>query len=119
MVLFWRTNEDEQAKTLALTAELGRAEVARRRFTSDLLINLARRNQSMLYRQLEIINQLEEKERDPDALAELFRLDHLATRVRRNAESLLVLSGETPSRVWSAPVPLREVLQAAIAETEE
>ncbi len=73
----------------------------------------------MLYRQLDIINQLEEKESDPDALAELFRLDHLASRVRRNAESLLVLSGEQPTRVWSAPGPLRDVVRAAIAETED
>ncbi|GAA3075798.1 hypothetical protein GCM10010464_44850 [Pseudonocardia yunnanensis] len=72
----------------------------------------------MLYRQLDIINQLEESERDPDALAELFKLDHLATRVRRNAESLLVLSGEQPSRTWSAPVPLRDVVRAAVAEIE-
>jgi hypothetical protein len=84
-----------------------------------MLVNLARRNQSMLYRQLDIINQLEDKERDPDALAELFKLDHLATRVRRNAESLLVLSGEQPPRVWSAPVSLRDVVRAAIAETED
>ena len=73
----------------------------------------------MLYRQLEIINQLEESERNPDALAELFRLDHLTTRVRRNAENLLVLSGEKPPRVWSQPVPLRDVVRAAIAETED
>ena len=66
-----------------------------------------------------IINQLEESERDPDALAELFALDHLATRVRRNAESLLVLSGEQPPRTWSEPVPLRDVVRAAIAETED
>ncbi|MGH3614069.1 MAG: ATP-binding protein, partial [Pseudonocardia sp.] len=67
----------------------------------------------------DIINQLEETEQDPDALAELFRLDHLATRVRRNAESLLVLSGESPSRAWGQPVPLRDVVRAAIAETED
>ena len=84
-----------------------------------MLVNLARRNQSMLYRQLEIINQLEESERNPDALAELFRLDHLTTRVRRNAENLLVLSGEKPPRVWSQPVELRDVVRAAIAETED
>ncbi len=119
MVLFWRTNEDEQQKTLALTAELSAAELARRKFTSDLLVNLARRNQSMLYRQLDIINQLEEKEQDPDALFELFRLDHLATRIRRNAENLLVLSGAEPPRVWGKPVPLTDVVRAAIAETED
>ena len=119
MVIFWWVTEEEQHKREALAKELADAEIGRRRFTSDLLVNLARRNQSMLYRQLDIINALEEKERDPDALAELFHLDHLATRVRRNAESLLVLSGEKPSRVWSAPVPLRDIVRAAIAETED
>jgi hypothetical protein len=119
VVLFWRTNEDEQHKALALTQELGDAEINRRRFASDLLVNLARRNQSLLYRQLDIISQLEHSERDPDALAGLFRLDHLATRIRRNAENLLVLSGEEPPRVWGKPVPLSDVVRAAIAETED
>ncbi len=118
MVIFWRVSEDEQQEREALAKQLSDAEIGRRRFTSELLVNLARRNQTMLYRQLDIINQLEEKEQDPDALAELFRLDHLATRVQRNAESLLVLSGEEPYRVWSAPVPLHDVVRAAIAETE-
>ena len=101
-----------------LGRRLADAEISRRQFTSDLLANLARRNQSLLYRQLEIINQLEESERDPDALADLFALDHIATRVRRNAENLLVLAGEQPPRTWSEPVPLRDVMRAAIAETE-
>ncbi|WP_084216422.1 sensor histidine kinase [Pseudonocardia spinosispora] len=117
MVLFWRVTEDEQRERRDLSKQLTVAE--RRRFTSQLLVNLARRNQSMLYRQLEIINEMEDRERDPDALAELFQLDHLATRVRRNAESLLVLSGEQPARVWRAPVALHEVIRAAIAETED
>ncbi|MFC5950900.1 sensor histidine kinase, partial [Pseudonocardia lutea] len=121
MVIFWRITEDEQHEKEELGRELVRAdaEIGRKQFTSDMLVNLARRNQSMLYRQLDIINQLEEKEQDPDALAELFKLDHLATRVRRNAESLLVLSGEQPPRVWSAPVSMRDVVRAAIAETED
>ena len=119
VVIFWRTTEDEQEKSVRLTRQLADAEIGRRRFTSDMLINLARRNQSLLYRQLGIINQLEEQERDPDALAELFRLDHLATRIRRNAESLLVLSGEGPPRTWSEPVLLLDVVRAAIAETED
>ena len=119
VMLFWRVTEDEQNQKDELTRKLADAEIGRRRFTSDMLVNLARRNQSMLYRQLEIINQLEESERNPDALAELFRLDHLTTRVRRNAENLLVLSGEKPPRVWSQPVPLRDVVRAAIAETED
>jgi signal transduction histidine kinase len=119
MMLFWRFTEETQQEKDALARRLAEGEINRRQFTSDLLVNLARRNQSLLYRQLDIINQLEESERDPDALAELFVLDHLATRVRRNAESLLVLSGEQPTRTWSGPVPLRDVLRASIAETED
>ncbi|MBW0117907.1 sensor histidine kinase [Pseudonocardia abyssalis] len=121
MVIFWRITEDEQSQKEELSRQLvtADAEIGRRRFASDMLVNLARRNQSMLYRQLDIINQLEEKEQDPDALADLFTLDHLATRVRRNAESLLVLAGEQPPRTWTAPVPLRDVVRAAIAETED
>jgi signal transduction histidine kinase len=119
MMVFWRVTEDSQNEKDALARRLAEAEIGKRQFTSDLLVNLARRNQSLLYRQLEIINQLEESERDPDALTNLFTLDHLATRVRRNAESLLVLSGEKPPRTWSEPVALRDVMRAAIAETED
>jgi signal transduction histidine kinase len=119
VVIFWETTEREQRKTLDLTKQLADAEITRRRFTSDLLVNLARRNQSLLYRQLGLINQLEDQEEDPDALSDLFRLDHLATRIRRNAESLLVLSGEEPPRTWGRPVALVDVVRAAIAETED
>ncbi|PVZ11953.1 sensor histidine kinase [Actinomycetospora cinnamomea] len=119
VLVFWRFTEDLQEQKTEVDRQLARAEISKKEFTSDLLLNLARRNQSMFHRQLDIINDLEEKERDPDVLAELFRLDHLATRVRRNAESLLVLSGEQPPRTWSAPVALRDVVRAAIAETED
>jgi signal transduction histidine kinase len=121
MVIFWRITEEEQTQKEALGRQLvtADAEIGRRRFAADLLVNLARRNQSMLYRQLDIINQLEDSEQDPDVLADLFTLDHLATRVRRNAESLLVLAGEQPPRTWSAPVPLRDAVRAAVAETED
>ena len=118
ITVLWNLTDDLQERT-ALARRLADAEASRRSFTSELLVNLARRNQSMLHRQLEIINQLEESERDPDTLGELFTLDHLATRVRRNAESLLVLAGEQPPRTWSEPVPIRDVLRAAIAETED
>ena len=118
MMLFCRVTEDSQRDKDALARRLADAEIDRRQFTSDLLTNLARRNQSLLHRQLEIINELEESEEDPDALADLFALDHIATRVRRNAENLLVLSGEQSPRTWSEPVRLRDVLRAAIAETE-
>ena len=119
VVLFWKTTEDEQGRSLTLTKQLADAEIGRRRFTSDLLVNLARRNQNLLYRQLDLLNDLEDKERDPDALADLFRLDHLATRIRRNAESLLVLSGEESPRIWREPVQLVDVVRAAIAEIED
>ena len=121
MVIFWRITEDEQVEKEELGRQLitADAEIGRRKFTSEMLVNLARRNQSMLYRQLDIINELENREQDPDALADLFKLDHLATRVRRNAESLLVLAGQQAPRTWSEPVPLRDVIRAAIAETED
>jgi signal transduction histidine kinase len=119
VVIFWKSSEQEQQRNLKLATELADTEVSHRRFTSDLLVNLARRNQSLLYRQLRVINQLEDQEKDPDALANLFHLDHLATRIRRNAESLLVLSGEQPPRVWAKPVPLVDVVRAAIAETDD
>lgn len=120
-VLFWRATERSQAKAAALAGELVHAEEqsARRASVSELFVNLARRNQSLLDRQLALIDDLEQVERDPDALAELFKLDHLATRIRRNAESLLVLSGEEPARRWGAPVPLSEVARAAVAEVED
>jgi signal transduction histidine kinase len=119
VVLFWKNTEDEQGRSLNLTKQLADAEISRRRFTSDLLVNLARRNQNLLYRQLDLLNDLEDKERDPDALADLFRLDHLATRIRRNAENLLVISGEESPRTWREPVPLADVMRAAIAEIED
>ena len=119
VVLFWKNTEDEQSRSLRLSRQLSEAELSRRRFTSELLVNLARRNQNLLYRQLDLLNQLEEKEHDADALADLFRLDHLATRIRRNAESLMVLSGEEAPRTWGSPVRLVDVVRAAIAETED
>ncbi|MFI2346651.1 nitrate- and nitrite sensing domain-containing protein [Streptomyces sp. NPDC019443] len=91
-----------------------------RRNTSESLASLGRRNQALLSRQLGLITVLERQEIDPDALAELFELDHLATRMRRNAESLLVLAGEElPPRTWSGLVTAAEVVQSAIAEVEQ
>lgn len=86
---------------------------------SDTFVNLARRNQALVDRQLEAIDTLEAEERDPDRLALMYRVDHLATRMRRNAESLLVLAdAKTPER-HSAAVELREVLRVAIGEVED
>ncbi|MFP3987816.1 nitrate- and nitrite sensing domain-containing protein [Streptomyces sp. E11-3] len=91
-----------------------------RRNSSESLASLGRRNQALLNRQLGLITTLESQEVDPDALGELFELDHLATRMRRNAESLLVLAGEErPPRTWSGLVRAAEVVQSAVAEVEQ
>ncbi len=90
-----------------------------RRNIADSFVNLGRRNQNLLGRQLDFITELETNETDPDTLANLFRLDHLATRMRRNAESLLVLAGIEPPRKWAAPVRLTDVIRAALGEVED
>ncbi len=84
-----------------------------------IFTNLSRRNQSLIEGQLTLITDLENNEADPDQLESLFRLDHLATRMRRNGENLLVLSGEEPGRRWDQPVPLVDVLRAASSEVEQ
>jgi signal transduction histidine kinase len=102
------------------TAVLLAAEQARsRRNESRMFFSLGRRNQGLLSRQLEFIDRLESEESNPELLDNLFRLDHLATRMRRNAESLLVLAGEQPSRRWSEPVSLTDVVRGAVAEVED
>ncbi|QIQ02487.1 sensor histidine kinase [Streptomyces liangshanensis] len=83
-----------------------------------IFTNLSRRNQSLIEGQLTLITDLENNEGDPDQLESLFRLDHLATRMRRNGENLLVLAGEEPGRRWNQPVPLVDVLRAASSEVE-
>ncbi|MFI6704778.1 nitrate- and nitrite sensing domain-containing protein [Streptomyces sp. NPDC050509] len=83
-----------------------------------IFTNLSRRNQSLIEGQLTLISDLENNEGDPDQLDNLFKLDHLATRMRRNGENLLVLAGEEPGRRWNQPVPLVDVLRAASSEVE-
>jgi signal transduction histidine kinase len=90
-----------------------------RRNIADSFVNLGRRNQNLLGRQLDFITELETNETDADTLSNLFRLDHLATRMRRNAESLLVLAGIEPPRQWAAPVRLTDVIRAALGEVED
>lgn len=86
---------------------------------NSMFVNLSRRSQSLIQRQLALISDLENREADPDQLANLFKLDHLATRMRRNGENLLVLAGEEPGRRWTRPVPLVDVLRAAASEVEQ
>ncbi|GIE31901.1 hypothetical protein Ait01nite_049460 [Actinoplanes italicus] len=104
-----------QATAYALATE--QAEL--RRAGAESLANLGRRNQNLLRRQLGFITKLEQEEASPTGLANLFELDHLATRMRRNAESLLVLVGAASPRQWSRPVPLTDVIRAAVSEVEE
>ncbi|HKN97669.1 MAG TPA: nitrate- and nitrite sensing domain-containing protein [Pseudonocardiaceae bacterium] len=84
-----------------------------------IFINLSRRSQTLVERQLALIDRLEKDEQDPDQLANLFELDHLATRMRRNSESLLVLSGSGLAKRMSRPVPIGELVGAAVSEVEQ
>ncbi|MER6290979.1 sensor histidine kinase [Streptomyces sviceus] len=102
-----------EAVRLAAEQALLRANI------NTIFSNLARRNQSLIERQLALITSLEGKEADPDQLENLFKLDHLATRVRRNGENLLVLGGETPAQQWDQPLPLVDVIRAAASEVEQ
>ena len=99
---------------LNLAAEQAQA----RRIVSENLVNIARRTQSLLGRSLTSLSDMEQGERDPDMLENLFRLDHLTTRMRRNAQSLLVLAGAEPNRMWSAAVPIGDVVRGAVSEIE-
>ncbi|MEU5422633.1 nitrate- and nitrite sensing domain-containing protein [Streptomyces sp. NPDC020667] len=89
-----------------------------RRGVSDVFVNLARRSQVLLHRQLTLLDAMERRTEDTDELADLFRLDHLTTRMRRHAEGLVILSGAAPARQWRRPVPLMDVVRAAVAEVE-
>jgi PAS domain S-box-containing protein len=111
--------DDPRVNGLVLNIRDVTEQAALRKSIGDLLHNLARRSQGLVDRQLELIDELERKEADPDRLDELFRMDHLATRMRRNVENLIVLSGIDQRRRWSASVPLRDVVEAAVAEVED
>ncbi|MER6224705.1 nitrate- and nitrite sensing domain-containing protein [Streptomyces sp900105755] len=99
--------------------DLATEQAVLRRNATDSLVSLGRRNQNLVRRQISFINRLEHEDADPATLANLFELDHLATRMRRNAESLLVLAGETSPRPWSTPLSITDVLRASLAEVEE
>jgi signal transduction histidine kinase len=101
----------------AVTAATGEASL--RGGIGQVFVSLARRNQSLLQRQLRLIDALEQKATNPAALADLFPLDHLTTRMRRHAEGLIILSGAAPGRSWSEPVPVIDVIRGAVAEVED
>jgi PAS domain S-box-containing protein len=111
--------DDPRVNGLVLNIRDVTEQAALRKSIGDLLHNLARRSQGLVDRQLELIDELERHEVDPDRLDELFRMDHLATRMRRNVENLIVLSGVDQRRRWSESVPLGDVVEAAVAEVED
>ncbi len=84
-----------------------------------MFVNLSRRSQSLVERQIRLIDDLEQGEQDAERLGSLFQMDHLATRMRRNSENLLVLAGHDSSRRWNQPVALVDVLRAAVSEIEQ
>ncbi|MFF6780408.1 nitrate- and nitrite sensing domain-containing protein [Streptomyces sp. NPDC012510] len=101
----------------ALRAAVERAELANG--ISGVFVNLARRSQVLVHRQLSLLDTMERRSEDPDELSDLFRLDHLTTRMRRHAESLIILSGAAPGRAWRMPVSLTNVVRAAVSEIED
>ncbi|MFG2193809.1 nitrate- and nitrite sensing domain-containing protein [Streptomyces sp. NPDC048639] len=101
----------------ALEAAVRQADM--RRGVSEVFVNLARRSQVLLHRQLTLLDAMERRTEDTEELADLFRLDHLTTRMRRHAEGLVILSGAAPSRQWRKPIPLMDVVRAAVAEVED
>jgi hypothetical protein len=121
-----RTRTAEIARTAAAIEKLQHTAIAAaehetsmRNGIGQVFVSLSRRNQSLLQKQLRLIDALEQKAADPGALADLFLLDHLTTRMRRHAENLIILSGEPPGRSWSEPVPVIDVLRGAVAEIED
>ncbi|WP_275560467.1 nitrate- and nitrite sensing domain-containing protein [Streptomyces sp. 5-6(2022)] len=101
----------------AVEAAVKQAEL--RQGVSDVFVNLARRSQVLLHRQLTLLDTMERRTEDTDELADLFRLDHMTTRMRRHAEGLVILSGAAPSRQWRKPIQLMDVVRAAVAEVED
>ncbi|MFI1368577.1 nitrate- and nitrite sensing domain-containing protein [Streptomyces griseochromogenes] len=101
----------------AVEAAVKQAEL--RAGVSEVFVNLARRSQVLLHKQLTLLDTMERRTEDTDELADLFRLDHLTTRMRRHAEGLVILSGAAPSRQWRRPVQLMDVVRAAVAEVED
>ncbi|MEV4648838.1 nitrate- and nitrite sensing domain-containing protein [Saccharopolyspora sp. NPDC049357] len=86
---------------------------------SGVFVNLARRNQALVHRQLGLLDAMERRTESESDLEDLFRIDHLATRMRRHAESLIIMSGATPGRAWRTPVPLMDVIRSAVSEVED
>ncbi|WP_326648555.1 MULTISPECIES: nitrate- and nitrite sensing domain-containing protein [unclassified Streptomyces] len=105
------------ARLAAVEAAVKQATLRRGVFA--VLLNIARRNQALVHRQSKLVDTLERRTTDPDTLEDLFRIDHLTTRMRRHAEGLIILSGATPGRRWRKPVPVVDIVAAAVGEIED
>lgn len=94
-------------------------EAILRRGISEVFLNIARRSQALLHRQLTLLDRMERRTTEPQELEDLFRLDHMATRMRRHAEALVILAGAAPGRGWRHPVPIIDVVRGATSEIED
>ncbi|MGD9750809.1 MAG: ATP-binding protein [Acidimicrobiia bacterium] len=101
------------------TIDLLEQQARGRKALSEMFVNLGRRNQNLVSRQLRLVDELERNEADSENLKKLFKLDHIATRMRRNAESLLVMAGLEAPRKWKKAVPVVDVLRSAVSEVEQ
>jgi signal transduction histidine kinase len=101
----------------AVGAAVGQASL--RKGINQVFVSLSLRNQSLLHKQLSLLDDMERATSDPSSLADLFRLDHLTTRMRRHAEGLLILAGSTPGRGWHDPVLVTDAANAAVSEVED
>ncbi|MER7668555.1 nitrate- and nitrite sensing domain-containing protein [Kitasatospora sp. NPDC096128] len=101
----------------AVEAAVEQAEL--RRGVAAVFVNLARRSQVLLHRQLTLLDTMERRTEDPAELADLFKVDHLTTRMRRHAEGLIILAGGSPGRAWRKPVRMVDVVRAAVGEVED
>ncbi|MEO6988281.1 MAG: nitrate- and nitrite sensing domain-containing protein [Aquihabitans sp.] len=120
-----KTRDEVQDVAVALNSvqssalDLALEQAVLRRNIADSFVNLGRRTQNLIGRQLDFITELERNETDPSTLDNLFKLDHLATRARRNAESLVVLAGLVTPRTWGAPIAMGDIIRAALGEIED
>lgn len=110
-----RALHESQRATVAAAA----AEARLREGFHEVFLNIARRNQALLHRQFTVLDRMERRTVEVDELEDLFRIDHLATRMRRNAENLVILAGAAPGRGWRDPVPMVDVVRGAVSEIED
>ncbi|MFB4314123.1 nitrate- and nitrite sensing domain-containing protein [Actinomadura sp. 21ATH] len=101
----------------AVDTAVGEAEL--RKGVNRVFINLSWRSQSLLHRQLRLLDAMERRAGSAEELADLFKLDHLTTRMRRHAEGLVILSGSPTVRAWDHPVEAEDLIRAALAEVED